>query len=51
MDDEQPYIIHLELANTNYMQTGYYRCVDNQTSDFDDGSKVTSIYVYIRGNV
>ncbi|XP_034249879.1 vascular endothelial growth factor receptor 1 isoform X2 [Thrips palmi] len=48
MEDVQPYIIHLELANTNYMQTGYYRCVDNQTLDLEDGQRVTSIYVYVR---
>lgn len=51
MEDDQPYIIHLELTNTNYMQTGYYRCLDNETSDLVDGSKFNSIYVYVRGNV
>ncbi|KAE8737017.1 hypothetical protein FOCC_FOCC017525, partial [Frankliniella occidentalis] len=51
--DDQPYIIHLEVPNLMYLQTGYYRCVDNDTdtthsSNLEDRSHVASIYVYVR---
>lgn len=48
METDQPYIIHLEVKDTIYLQTGYYRCVDNSTTDLEDGAKVTSIYVYVK---
>lgn len=42
------YIIHLEVPDLDYLQTGYYKCADNRTTDLEDGSKVASIYVYVR---
>lgn len=45
---DNPYRIYLKLPNLNYMQTGFYKCVDNATDDLEDGSRMAAIYVFVR---
>jgi len=40
----------LEVKNASFLDTGYYYCVVNGTTDFSNSlDNVTHIYVYVKG--
>jgi len=48
-DPDYPFESSLKVNASNYLETGFYYCTDEENANLSDESRIAKIYVYVDG--